>query len=116
MSLSMSMFRESRDQDGVVKGDMVAVLIWDDECIRDRHVDRGDRALSTWDSCKNASLVFSWLCHQRALSHSQKNKKGKKKETTQSFHGVTDGNGEEEYWLYRCNFSQHFENNSKYTY
>lgn len=42
MSLSMSMFRESRDQDGVVKGDMVAVLIWDDKCIRDRHVDRGD--------------------------------------------------------------------------
>lgn len=42
MSLFMSMFREFRDQDGVVKGDMVVVFIWDDECIRDRYVDRGD--------------------------------------------------------------------------
>lgn len=114
MSLSVSMFRESRDQDGAVKGDMVPVLIWDAECKSGRHVDRGDRAL-TRDSCENASLVFSWLCHQRAISHRQKNKKGKKKETTQAFHGVKDGNGKEEYWLYRCNHCQHFENNSKYT-
>lgn len=76
MCLSVSMFRDSRDQDGAVKGNMVPVVIWDTECIRGRYVDRGDQALAR-DSCDNATLVCSWLCHKRVHSHRQKNKKGK---------------------------------------
>lgn len=54
MCLPVGMFRESRDQDGAVKGDMVAVVIWEAECIRGRHEGRGDPTL-TRDSCENAT-------------------------------------------------------------
>lgn len=77
MCLLVSMFGESRDQTravketqsqcsfGAVKGDMVPVVICDAECVRVRHEDRGEPTL-TRDSCDNATLVFSWLHHQRA--------------------------------------------------
>lgn len=113
MCMSVGIFSESRDQDGAVKGDMVPVVIWDTECIRGRLEDRGDPVL-TRDTCENATLVFRWLHHQRALSHRQKDNQGTKEGMTQQFNeGVTDGPGEVECWHYKYKLCQHFENNSK---
>lgn len=73
------MFRDSRDQDGAVKVNMVPTVTSDTEFIRRRYVDRGDQAL-TRDSCEMPASSAAGCVIKEHIPTDRKIRKGSRKE------------------------------------